>query len=293
MTQPLILVTGATGTVGSELVPQLLEADVRVRILTRDPARAKKFGSKVEVFKGDLAEPGTLPAAFAGVDRAFVLCVHRLNLAVMEGNAFAAAKAAGVSHVVKVTGRHVNADFMAGVPHAQVHADSEQHLQSLGVPWTILRPTVFASNFLMWLDRKQGGIFLPAGEGIDTFIHPYDIAACAAKLLTTSGHDGLIYEITSAERLSFAQVADKISAAIGKKVFYQDIPEETARQGMLATGAPAADVEFVLRYFAAVRGGKMYPPTSAVTGLLGRPPRSFDDWARDNAIALREQPAIQ
>jgi uncharacterized protein YbjT (DUF2867 family) len=186
-----------------------------------------------------------------------------------------------------MTGRHVNADFMAGEPHAQVHAASEQHLQSLGVPWTILRPTIFASNFLMWLDREQSGIFLPAGDGKDSFIDPRDIAACAVKLLTTSGHDGRIYEITSSEHLSFADAANKISAATGKNVTYHDIPEETARQGMLASGVPAPLVEFILRYFAAVKSRKMYPPTSAVADLLGRPPYSFSDWARHNAAVLQ------
>jgi uncharacterized protein YbjT (DUF2867 family) len=126
MTQPLILVTGATGNVGSHLVPQLLEAGTRVRVLTRDPDRAAKFNGGVEVVQGDLEATDTLPGAFAGVDKAPVLSTG-LKLAVMEGNAFEAAKAAGVGHIVKVTGRHVNADFMADVPHAQVHAQSEQH----------------------------------------------------------------------------------------------------------------------------------------------------------------------
>jgi uncharacterized protein YbjT (DUF2867 family) len=286
MTQPLILVTGATGNVGSHLVPQLLEAGARVRVLTRDPERAAKFNGGVEVVQGDLEAPDTLPAAFAGVDKAFVLSAG-LKLAVMEGNAFEAAKAAGVGHIIKLTGRHVNADFMADVPHAQVHAQSEQHLQSLGVPWTILRPGVFASNFLMWLDRAEGGIFVPAGEVTDSFIDPYDVAACAAKLLTTPGHDGVIYEVSGAEQLSFAQAADKIGKATGRKITYHDIPEDAWRQAMLSHGAPAPDVAFILRYFAGVKAGKIYPPTRAIADILRRPPRTFAEWAKNNAGALR------
>jgi uncharacterized protein YbjT (DUF2867 family) len=286
MVKPLILVTGATGTVGSEVVKLLVEQGEPVRVLTRDPEKAKKFGKNVEAVKGDLEKPETLAPAFTGVDKVFVLSNYP-SIVAAEGNAYAAAKAAGVQQIVKVSGRHTNAAPFSETAVAKWHTESEHRLQSLGFRWTILRPTVFASNLFMWLDRKQSAIVLPAGDGKDSFIDPRDIAACAAKLLTTPGHDGRIYEITSSEQLSFAQVADKISAAIGKRVIYQDIPEETARQGMLASGAPAPFAEFILRYFAAVRSGKMYPPTSAAADLLGRPPHSFDEWARDNADALK------
>jgi uncharacterized protein YbjT (DUF2867 family) len=205
----------------------------------------------------------------------------------MEGNAFEAAKKAGVGHIVKLSGRHVGADFMAGTPLARWHAASEQRLQTLGVPWTIVRPQAFASNFLMWLDRKQNGVFLPVGDGRDSFIDPRDIAAVAVKLLTTPGHAGRIYEITSSEFLDFAEAARKISAAIGKPVSYANIPEQAMREGLLASGLPAALAESMLTYFSGVRDGKMYAPTSAVEDLLGRPPRNLDEWARDNAGALR------
>ncbi|MGY3441261.1 NAD(P)H-binding protein [Bradyrhizobium sp. USDA 4473] len=286
MTQPLILVTGATGNVGTHLVPLLLEGGARVRVLTRDPDRAAKFDGEVEVVQGDLEVPHTLPPAFAGVDKAFVLAAG-LNIGVMEGNAFDTAKAAGVSHIVSLIGRHVNADFMADVPHAQARAKSEQHLQSLGVGWTILRPCIFASNFLMWLDRAEGRISVPAGEGMDSFIDPYDIAACAAKLLTTPGHDGVIYEVSGAERISFAQAADKIGQAIGRIITYHDVRADAWRQAMLNFGAPESDVDFILRYFASVKAGRMYPPTQAVADLLGRPPRTFSEWATNSAAALR------
>jgi (4-alkanoyl-5-oxo-2,5-dihydrofuran-3-yl)methyl phosphate reductase len=284
--KPLILVTGATGAVGSEVVKQLAEAGESVRILTRDPGKAKKFGKSVEVIQGDLEKPETLAPAFTGVDKVFVLSNYPL-IAVLEGNAYVAAKAAEVKQIVKLSGRHVNADFFSGTALAKWHIESEQRLQSLGIPWTILRPGSFASNFLLWFDRQNSAIFLPVGEGKDSFIDPRDIAACAAKLLTTSGHDGRIYEITGSEHLSFAQLAEKISAAIGKKVSYQSIPEEALRQGLLSMGIPAPTAESFITFFAAVRNGKIYPPTSAVADLLGRPPRSFDEWARDNAAALR------
>jgi uncharacterized protein YbjT (DUF2867 family) len=285
MTQSCILVTGATGTVGSEVVQQLVELGEWVRVLTRDPEKIKKFGKSVEVIRGDLEKPETLAPAFTGADKAFVLSNYPL-IAVLEGNAYVAAKAAGVKHIVKLSGRHVNADFFSGTAIAKWHAESEQHLQSLGISWTILRPGSFASNFRLFFDRQNNAVSLPMGEGKDSFIDPRDIAACAIKLLTTSGHDGRIYEITGSEHLNFAQWADKISAAIGKKVIYQNVPEEAMRRGLLSMGIPASTAESFITFFAAVRNGKIYPPTSAVADLLGRPPRSFDDWVRDNAAAL-------
>jgi uncharacterized protein YbjT (DUF2867 family) len=286
MTQPLILVTGATGTVGSEVVRQLVERQQRVRVLTRKPASAVKFGPTVEVVEGDLEKPEALAPAFAGVDELFVLS-NFPSIPVAEANAYEAARTAGIRHIVKLSARHIAADFFSGTVLASWHRESEQRLQSLGIPWTILRPGSFASNFLTFFNRENSGIFLPVGNGKDSFIDPRDIGACAVELLTTAGHDGRIHEITGTEDLSYAQCAEKISAAAGKTIVYQDIPADTLRQGLLATGLSAPFVESFLIFFAAVRQGKSFPPTSAVADLLGRPPRSFDDWARDHAAAFR------
>src|SRR4029077_11088375 len=133
---------GATGTVGSELVTQLAESGQKVRALVRNPKKAEKLPKAVEVVHGDLEKPETLAPAFAGVDKAFVLSAGPM-LPILEGNAFAAAKKGGVGHIVKLSARHVDADFMASTPLAQWHRDSEQRLRSLGIPWTILRPGTF------------------------------------------------------------------------------------------------------------------------------------------------------
>jgi uncharacterized protein YbjT (DUF2867 family) len=286
MSKPLILVTGATGTVGSQVVKQLAATGQRVRALVRDPKKAERFPKAVEVVHGDLEKPATLAPAFAGVDKAFVLSAGPM-LPAMEFNAFVAAKKGGVGHIVKLSARHVDADFMAPTPLAHWHRDSEQRLRSLGIPWTILRPGTFASNVLYWLDRKNNAIFLPVGDGRDSFVDPRDIAAVAVALLTLPGQDGRIYEISGSEWLSFAQVAQKISELTGKQASYHNIPEETAKQGMLAMGMPLPLVESMLSYYVAgIRNGKMYAPTSTIRDVLGRPARSFDEWVRDHRAML-------
>jgi len=290
MTNPLILVTGATGTVGAEVVKQLIDNRQQVRVLVRDPAKARSFGSSVEVTHADLSVPDALIPAFAGVEKAFVGVSVGPDLARWESNAFEAAKAAGVQHVVKLSGRHLDADFMAGARLAQVHTESEQRLRASGIAWTVLRPGWFASNVLMWRVMEQGGLFLPAGGGRDVPIDPRDIAAVAVKALTMPGHAGKTYEITGPEFLTYAEMIRKVAIATGKPVAYVDTPEATVREGMLAAGINPEMVNSFMQYFSGVKAGKIYPPTTVADEVLGRPPRTFDEWLWDHKEVLASVP---
>jgi uncharacterized protein YbjT (DUF2867 family) len=290
MTNPLILVTGATGTVGAEVVKQLIDNRQQVRVLVRDPAKARRFGGSVEVTHADLSTPDTLIPVFAGVEKAFVGVSVGPELARLENNGFAAAKAAGVKHVVKLSGRDLNADFMAGAKLAQMHTESEQRLRASGMAWTVLRSGWFASNILMWRVMEQGGLFLPAGDGKDVPIDPRDIAAVAVKALTRPGHEGKTYEITGPEFLTYAEMIRKVAIATGKPVAYMDTPEATVREGMLAAGINPEMVNSFLQYFSGVKAGKIHPPTTGVDEVLGRPPRTFDEWLRDHKEALSPVP---
>jgi uncharacterized protein YbjT (DUF2867 family) len=279
-----ILVTGATGTVGSRVVAAL-SGRHRVRALVRDPNKQGQYGPDVEIVVADLGRPETLPAAFDGVTAAFIATAGE-TLAALEGNAFDAAKAAGVRRLVKLSGRHLNADFMIATPLSHWHTESEQRLQSSGLSWTILRPGFFASNFLMWLDRDRSVITLPTGDGKDCPIDPRDIADVAAVVLTTPGHDGAIYEITGPGWLSVGEVAAAITAVVEKPVTHNDIDATLMHQAMLTNGAPAAYADSMLAYFAAIKNGRIYHPTRTVDDLLGRPAHTFSEWALHNRAAL-------
>lgn len=288
MVSPLILVTGATGTIGSQVVKQLIAHGHRVRALVRDPVKAAKLGTNVEIIVGDLFKPASLDRAFAGVDKAFIAS-NGPDISVLETNAFDAAKRAGVKYIVKLSGRHVDADFMQGTPLEVAQSKSERRLQKLGIPWTIVRPGFFASNFLVWFAPGTKTIALPVGNGSDTPTDPRDIAAVFVHILTHPGHEGKIYEITGPEYLTYEEMVRRISTATGLPFTLVDAPTETVRDGMVAAGIPATQAEGLMRYFeGGVKAGKIYPPTPTISELLGRPPHSFNEWLVDNIDRLRK-----
>jgi uncharacterized protein YbjT (DUF2867 family) len=285
MTQPLILITGATGTVGTETIKQLTEAGHRVRALVRDRSKAAKLDPRAEILAGDLADPSTLAPAFAGVERVFVI-TNGLDLNVLEANAFEAAKQAGVRHIVKLSGRGVDLPGFANTALAEWHGVSEKRLRGLGLAWTILRPGFFASNTLVFGVMQNGGYFLPVGDGKDAPIDPADIATVAVKALTESGHEGRIYELSGPELLSFQQMIDKLAAFTGAKLAFVDTPAEAALDGLIKGGVPPKQAEALLVYFSLIKAGRM-TVEPATAEVLGRPARRFDDWIAANAAALR------
>jgi uncharacterized protein YbjT (DUF2867 family) len=287
MGQPLIAVTGATGTLGSEVVHQLAAAGRPVRAIVRTPSKAA-FVPDVEVVQAGLSIPEMLAPAFAGVDRALVI-VNGLELEALEANAFTAAKATGVKHIVKISGRYLDAPFLEGSILARWHGRSESRLRGLGTRWTILRPAALASNVPLWLDTKEGTLSLPVGNGKDTLTDPRDVAAVAVHVLTTPGHDGALYELTGPDLISYRDAVAKLGAAIGRRLRFVDVPKDTARAGMIEAGLPSSQADSVLMLFDGIKAGKVYPPTAAISELLGRPARSFDEWLADNADVLRER----
>lgn len=285
MTKPLILVTGATGTVGTETVKQLTEAGHRVRALVRDRAKAGKLDPRAEIVLGDLADPSSLLQAFAGVDKVFAIS-NGMNLHMLEGNAVDAAKSAGVRHVVKLSGRGVDWAEMADTTLAEWHGEAERRLRASGLAWTILRPGFFASNVLVFGVMQQGGFYLPVGDGKDAPIDPADIAAVAVKALTEPGHEGKIYELTGPEMLGFQEMTDKLAAFTGQKLVFADTPATATLGGLIQAGVPPKQAEAVVKFFGLVKAGRM-KVEPMIAEVLGRPARRFDDWIAANAAALR------
>jgi uncharacterized protein YbjT (DUF2867 family) len=286
MTMPLILVTGATGTIGSRLVHRLIDRGARVRALVRDPQKARALGPDVDVVVGDLTRPDTIAPALDGVDKLFVVS-NGTDIAEMEGNVFEAARGTGVRHIVKISGRQLDADFMVDVPLAINHRAAEARLRSVGIDWTIIRPATFMSNFPNWIDHAEGVVRLPVGEGRDTPTDPADVADVGVEALLGDDHAGQIYEVTGPEFLSYPDMVDRIAKATGTELKLVDPPVEAVFQGLIAGGMPDTQARGVLKYFEAVRQDRVAPPTDTVAHLLGRPPRSFDEWVQEHLAELR------
>lgn len=280
----MILVTGATGTVGREVVAQLLQDGERVRALTRDPSKAQ-FDQRVEVMGGDLSKPETLTKAVQGVKSVFSLAFGP-GLGVQEANLARAASAAGVRHIVKLSVLGAATEPRSAV--ALWHEAGERAIQESGIPWTFVRPGAFMSNALFWRDtiRSEGKVFSNYGDGKLPPVDPRDIAAVAVLALTTDGHEGKAYPVTGPETLSVGEQVAILSDILGKQIEYVPITDETARKGMEKSGMPAYLIDALLPFASYIRSGKAAEVLPTVEELTGRRPYTFSQWARVHAEAF-------
>ena len=279
-----VLVTGATGNVGSALVPLLTARGVAVAALTRDPSHAKSIlGDNVAVSRGDFADPASLRAAVEGADSVFLACANVPDQVAYECAMIDEAARAGVRQIVKLSAR--GAAGRAPVAYWRWHSAIERHLMASGVPAVILQPSFFMTNFFGAADqvRERGMLFAPAATARISMIDPADVAEVAAVTLTTQGHWGQTYVLTGGQAISYAEVATHLSAATGEPVGYADIPPEALRSALTAAGLPPSAVEAFVAVFGELRQGVQETTTDIVRTLTGRAPRSFAEFARTHA----------
>jgi uncharacterized protein YbjT (DUF2867 family) len=281
----VILLTGATGTVGRELVTLLLARDVPLRALVRDASRAR-LDPRVQLVEGDLLRADSLPRAVAGVQRVFSLAVGP-TLGQQERALALAARAAGVRHIVKLSVLGAGGRAREGV--AAWHDAGERAVQESGVPWTFLRPGAFQSNARFWRDtiRSERCVFSNFGDGKVPVIHPRDIAEVAALALTSDGHEGQAWPITGPVAISTGEQVRILGEALGQRLEYVAIGDEAARERMLRSGMPGDLIEALLPFASKVRAGRTTEVHPTVERLLGRPALGFEVWARENAEAFR------
>lgn len=280
----MMLVTGATGTAGSEVVRALLERDQRVRAFVRDPKRAReRLGDAVELAVGDFADPGSVGAALDGVEGMVLSCADDPRRVQWETSAIDAAAAAGVRRIVRLSA--VGAEPGAPVAFWDWHGQIDQHLRASQIPAVILHSTFFMSNLLAAAAQvaRQASIYAPAGEAAIAMIDPRDVGAAAAAALTGASQDGQTYVLTGPESITHEQVAADLSAATGREVRFVNISDEVARQGILGAGLPELVAEQMVRIYQQLRQGVAEQVTGTIEALTGRPPRSFAAFARDHA----------
>ncbi|WP_184569709.1 NAD(P)H-binding protein [Streptomyces zagrosensis] len=277
----MILVTGATGNIGSVLLRRLHDGGTRsVRGLTRDAARAA-FPQSVEAVEGDLTRPETLKAALHGV-RSLVLVPYAGG----EREVVAAAERAGVEHVVLVSS--VVVETHPRLPASREKAAIEQAVRDSEMAWTILRPTQFASNVLWWAEsiRTEGAVSVPYPDVGLPVVHPADIADVAYAALTEPGHRGRTYSLTGPERITPRQQVAAIAAAAGRDITVVGISRAQAHEQLAEfLGGETADAVLDLT------GGDVTAALARVRDTVGEvtghPATPFARWAQEHAAAFR------
>lgn len=278
-----VLVTGATGRVGGQVVARLAETgDARVRALSRDPSRT--LGGQVEVVAGDLAAPDTLAAALDGVDAAFL--VFPSVTADRAARELVTALSARVRHIV-----YLSAHGVPDIPDSAAEPDgtilgSHAHLEGLivasGTGYTFLRSSGFAANTLGWAAQlRQSDVlrwFVPGARR--ALVHEADLGAVGALALTTDGHDRAAYHLTGPEQLTQAEQLAAIGAALGRTLRYEEMDADEAAAELF----PSMPRDVTAGIIAAHEAMAAHPEpvTDTVQRLLGRPALTFAQWARDH-----------
>ncbi|MBZ0272052.1 SDR family oxidoreductase [bacterium] len=283
----MILVVGATGTVGSEVARQLSEKGASYRVLTRDAKKAGNYKNQgIEVAEGDVGKPETLGDALAGVDHVLLCTTFDKSMHDQHVGFAKAAKAAGVQHIVRLSALSANAN--SGNLLQRVHGETDRDIADIGLDVTILRPHYFMQNFFGNAGSivGEGAFYAPMRDGKISLIDVRDIASVAVKTLTETGHAGKIYDLTGPEALSFGDIAARFTDALGKTVQYVDVPPQGAQQSMEDMGMPgwfAEGLVGLMDYFAQGKAAAVSPDVKNVTG---RDPISFDRFLADNKAAF-------
>ena len=279
----MILVTGATGTVGRELVAKLASRGGKVRALSRRRDLPGRRGDRVRRPR----QPRD-PRPGAGRRRAGVRPGHGACRLAHEINLVAAARQAGAVGLVKLSALTVEDETTEDII-TRWHRAAEQAVTGSGLSWTILRPGAFMSNTLAWagMIKHQGQVFAPFGQARTAAIDPADIAAAAATALLQDGHDGRTYPLTGPELISARDQADVLSAALGRQLGFTEIPAGAARQRMIQAGLPDQVADAVLATQASAGTGPAAEIRPVVQQLTGRPARTYRDWVIRHLAAFR------
>jgi uncharacterized protein YbjT (DUF2867 family) len=278
-----VLITGATGNVGSAVLDNLGTTDLSLRALVHDDSKARTMRDRdVEAFVGDFLEPESLAAALEGMGTLLLITPHHPEQVAQATNAIQAARDSGNDpRIVRLS--VAQASHEAPTKNCRQHAQIEEELISSGLPYTILRPTTFMQNTLATARTvaSEGKIYQPFKDGKLGMIDVRDIGEVAAKILTEEGHEGKTYTLTGPAAISFHDIAEMLSEVLGKEVDYVPITLEKAKEAMLGMGLSEWKVEVLIEYASAHSQGYSNFTTEDVELLTGHTAASYREFASD------------
>jgi uncharacterized protein YbjT (DUF2867 family) len=283
----MILVMGASSSIGQELVKRLSSKGAEFRAGYRTPAQAADAEKQgVAPVLLDYAEPDTLKAALDGADKLFVVSPPRPNLEELETNVVDAAKDAGIKHFVKLS---VWGAEGGEFKFARDHRAVEKKIEASGLPHTFLRANGFMQNMLTSAAsiKSQGAFYLPAGDARVSEIDVRDIASVAAAVLTEPGYEGAAYELGGPEALSNNDRAGILSEVLGKPISYVSLPDVEWKAAAMAAGLPEWSANGIIELMHYYKEGKAEAVSPAVEQVTGKKPISFRQFVEDNAGAWR------
>lgn len=280
----MILITGATGTVGSEVVRRLSAEGVQVRAVTRDPGKADTIRlPHVELAKGDFEDADSIRRVCTGVERSLLLTNSTERTEEQQTAFTRIAQQSGVRHIVKLSQLH--ADASSPGRFLRYHAAVEAAIRASGLTFTFLRPNLYMQGVLNFHQsiQQKSAFFAAAGDARISAVNIRDLVDVAIAALTTPQHDNKIYSLTGPDALTFADMARQLSMAVGRTITFVDVPSESMRTALSDLGLPAWQADGLVEEFAMYRRGEAAEVETGVNEALGRLPRSFAQFARDYA----------
>jgi uncharacterized protein YbjT (DUF2867 family) len=288
----MILVTGASGNVGGAVLRELLQAGAPVRGMYRSPEEAAKAPAAANPVVADFADRASLNRALNGVKKVFLVCAPIPQLVELESNMVDACREHGIHHVVQ------NSALGASVYSKSFpswHYAVEQRLHASGVPATILRPESFMQNIAMFYAgtiKSDRAFYAAGGDAPIAFVDMRDVAAVAAKVLTSDGYAGKTYTLTGPEAFTYAQVAEKLSKLLGTTIKYVNLSPQQLKQSVLQLGMPQWQADALVDLAAYYTEGPGAKITQDVQQVLGRQPMRFDQFLRDYAASFAAKSAV-
>ena len=287
----MILITGASGSVGKAVLQEAIRKESKVRAMYRSKEEAAKAPSGCEAMLADYADKQSLRKALDGVNSVYVVCSPIPQLVELESNVLDASKEAGVKHIVLNSALGAG-DYQKSFPGW--HRKVEDKLKGMGLSYSILRPNGFLQNIVAYNApsiRTQGAFYAAMGDAKVSYLDVGDIAVVAVKALEGGAHAGKTYELNGPEAISNQELAKRISRVTGRAVDYVDIPESAQREAMLGMGMPEWQVTALLELQQYYKQGGGAKTDGLLESLIERTPVTLDQYLTANAKEFRDQAA--